>query len=161
MSYKFISLVRNEEAGGSNPLSSTRFQRFSLRSLTQSVLHDCPTGPVEFRNLANLSKQLTRFFRSVKSLPFASIECCGKQVIEPARFVCWRAPRWRRGAPEETTKIKFETFPILIPNKRSFADDPDRAHRLASRHFVTCHCAGGYLSGWYTLSRSGQGKSYD
>jgi hypothetical protein len=25
-SYEFISIVRNEEAGGSNPLSSTRFQ---------------------------------------------------------------------------------------------------------------------------------------
>ena len=27
MSYKFISLVRNEEAGGSNPPSSTTFQK--------------------------------------------------------------------------------------------------------------------------------------
>src|SRR5215469_5457621 len=63
------------------------------------------------------------------SLPLSVAD---KQVIEPARFVCWRAPRWRRGAPEETTKIKFETFPILILNKGRFADNPGDSH-LAGR----------------------------
>ena len=50
------------------------------------------------------------------SLPLSVAD---KQVVEPARFVCWRVPRWRRGAPEETTKI-FETFPILVLTRECF-----------------------------------------
>src|SRR5215467_11961790 len=50
------------------------------------------------------------------SLPLSVAD---KQVVEPARFVCWRVPRWRRGAPEETTKI-FEIFPILVLTRECF-----------------------------------------
>ena len=99
LSLDFSARSQRGGRGFESPLVHQIQKRLSLLSLTQLVLQDCPTGPVEVRILANLSKQLYAILaqREEPAFRFNRALRIGKSLNQHVLFFL-ASPRCGRGA---------------------------------------------------------------